>query len=349
MTTFLSTTTLPKTTTFQPFPKMPSGTFTISLDFELLWGIFDKVGTRYKPEYFSNTRKIIPTMLEMFAKSEVQVTWATVGMLFAENEEEWRAYSPDYLPSFRERKYSAYEWIKENGIRPEVHFAPELIQNIIDTPGQELGSHSYAHYYTLMRGQSPEQFGQDLKATQKISMDKFGVRLESLVFPRNHINELYLGICLEEGYKYVRGNPTNWYWQETQHENLTKKFFRSADCFFSVGARTSYHLDEVQKFEDEPLIIPASRILRPIIKGNPLMNSKRLSRILSEMEYAGRNGEVYHLWWHPHNFGKDPEASLKELDQILGLYQQLKETYGMQSLHMKGVGELVETKKVNLV
>ncbi|MBN7817506.1 polysaccharide deacetylase family protein [Algoriphagus pacificus] len=325
---------------------MPLGTLTISLDFELLWGIFDKVGTSYEPSYFRNTRDIVPDMLQKFAKAGVQVTWATVGMLFAENEEEWRAFSPSFLPSYRDRKYSAYEWIKKHGIRPEVHFAPELIQQILETPGQELGSHSYAHYYTLMRGQSPEQFRQDLQATQKIAKDKFGVKLESLVFPRNHINELYLGICVEEGYQYVRGNPKNWFWQETQHENLSKKFFRSADCFFQVGTRTSYDLEEVKIFENEPIIIPASRILRPVIKGNVLMNSRRLGRILHEMEFAAKHGEVYHLWWHPHNFGKDPIASLKELDQILGLYKKLNETYGMQSLHMKGIGELVEKRKL---
>jgi hypothetical protein len=200
-----------------------------------------------------------------------------------------------------------------------------------------------------MRGQSPEQFRQDLKATQKIAWDKFGMKMESLVFPRNHINELYFGICLDEGYKYVRGNPTNWFWQETQHENFSKKFFRSADCFFPLGARTSYKLEEVPVFENEPVIIPASRILRPIIQGNPLMNSSRLNRILSEMEYAAKKGEVYHLWWHPHNFGKDPVASLKELDRILDLFLRLKDTYGMQSLHMKGVGELIGAKNVNLV
>ncbi|EAZ82468.1 polysaccharide deacetylase family protein [Algoriphagus machipongonensis] len=325
---------------------MNPGTLTISLDFELLWGIFDKVGTSYQPSYFRNTRDLVPIMLEKFAESGIQVTWATVGMLFAENEEEWKAYSPNFLPSYRDRKYSAYEWIKKHGIRPEVHFAPELIQKIIETPGQELGSHSFAHYYTLMRGQSPEQFGEDLIATQKIAKDKFGVKLDSLVFPRNHINELYLGICVENGYRYVRGNPKNWFWQETQHENLSKKFFRSADCFFQVGARTSYPLDEIQTFENEPLIIPASRILRPIVKGNPLMNSSRLSRILEEMEFAAKNGEVYHLWWHPHNFGKDPIASLKELGQILGQFIKLKDAYGMQSLHMKGIGELVEQKSI---
>jgi peptidoglycan/xylan/chitin deacetylase (PgdA/CDA1 family) len=225
-----------------------------------------------------------------------------------------------------------------------VHFAPELIQQILDTPGQELGSHSYAHYYTLMRGQSPEQFREDLKATQRIALDKFNTKLESLVFPRNHINELYLEICLEEGYNQVRGNPKNWFWQETQHENLSKKIFRSADCFFKIGECTPYPLEEIKQYPDEPIIIPASRILRPYSKSQGLLNQIRLSRILREMERAAKRGEYYHLWWHPHNFGIDPKASMKELEQLITHYKSLKDQYGFQSLSMKSIGDQFRVK-----
>ncbi|MBS4071857.1 MAG: polysaccharide deacetylase family protein [Algoriphagus sp.] len=311
------------------------GTLTISLDFELLWGIFDKVGTRYRPEYFSNTRKVIPQMLDLFARHEIHVTWATVGMLFAENEEEWKEYSPSFLPSYREKKYSAYHWAKEHGIRPEVHFAPELIRQIIQSPYQELGSHSYAHYYTLMRGQSPEQFREDLRASQRIAGEKFGVKLKSLVFPRNHINELYLGICLEEGFEVVRGNPKNWFWQETQHEDESKKWFRSADCFFPLGSRTSYPFEELTFHSKEPVILPASRILRPYSNANPFFNRVRLARILNEMEKAAQLKEIYHLWWHPHNFGNNPQASMLELKKIISTYDRLRELHGMESLSME--------------
>lgn len=284
-------------------------------------------------------------MLDKFGETGIQATWATVGMLFAENEEEWRAYSPEYLPSYRDKKYSAYEFVKTHGLRPDVHFAPEIIQKIIDTPGQELGSHSFAHYYTLMRGQSPEQFRQDLKATQKISLDKFGVSLKSLVFPRNHLNELYLGICLEEGYEFVRGNPKNWFWQETQHENFSKKLFRSADCFFPIGERTSFRIEKIKEIENEPLIIPASRILRPLNKSNRLMNQIRLARIKKEMTIAARNNEIYHLWWHPHNFGKDPAGSMKELDEVILHFKTLQDKYGMESLNMQGIGNRIKNLK----
>lgn len=287
-------------------------------------------------------------MLELFSGNEISVTWATVGMLFAANEEEWRFYSPEFQPSYRNKNLSAYEWAKVHGIRPEVHFAPDLIREILATPFQELGSHTYAHYYTLMRGQSPEQFRQDLQSTQKIAQDKFGVRLKSLVFPRNHVNELYLPICLEEGYEFVRGNPKNWYWQETQHESWSKKWFRSADCFFDTGEKTSYTWDEITHFEQEPMVLPASRILRPYAPGNPLFNQVRLRRILGEMEYAAINGEVYHLWWHPHNLGYSPEGSMRELAQIVQHFNRLKSDYGMTSLHMEALGNQVKNSSLAL-
>ncbi|WP_192350507.1 polysaccharide deacetylase family protein [Algoriphagus sp. Y33] len=321
---------------------MSHGTFTISLDFELLWGIFDKVGTGYDPAYFSRTRQLIPDMLEVFWKNEIKATWATVGMLFAENEEEWKYYSPIQVPSYRDPKLSAYEFVKKTGFRSEVHFAPELVKAIIDTPGQELGSHTFAHYYTLMRGQSPEQFRQDLQATQRISQDKFAVTLKSLVFPRNHINELYLPICLEEGYTQVRSNPQSWYWQETQHEDLSKKWFRSADCFFRVGTKTSYPKTQMSRLENEPLMIPASRILRPISKSNKLFNSVRLNRIKEEMLAAAKSNEIYHLWWHPHNFATDPLAAMHELNEIISHFQSLKYEFGMESMTMEEIREMLE-------
>ncbi|MDR7130613.1 peptidoglycan/xylan/chitin deacetylase (PgdA/CDA1 family) [Algoriphagus sp. 4150] len=321
---------------------MSHGIFTISLDFELLWGIFDKVGTGYDPAYFRYTREIIPDMLEVFARNEIKATWATVGMLFAENEEEWRHYSPIQVPSYRDPKLSAYEFVKKAGLNPAVHFAPELVKAIIDTPGQELASHTFAHYYTLMRGQSPEQFRRDLQAAQRISREKFGVSLKSLVFPRNHINELYLPICLEEGFTQVRSNPGNWYWQETQHEDLSKKWFRSADCFFPIGKKTAYPKTQLMRLDNEPLLIPASRILRPISKSNKLFNSVRLNRIKKEMFAAAKTNEIYHLWWHPHNFATDPLAAMSELNEIITHFGYLRSELGMESTNMEGIRRLVE-------
>jgi hypothetical protein len=57
------------------------------------------------------------------------------------------------------------------------------------------------------------------------------------------------------------------------------------------------------------------------------------------MKRAANANEVYHLWWHPHNFGHYPEESLKALEQILITYKNCERERGMVSLHM---GELTQ-------
>ena len=49
---------------------------------------------------------------------------------------------------------------------------------------------------------------------------------------------------------------------------------------------------------------------------------------------AARNKLLYHLWWHPHNFGLDTERNLAFLRQILEHYRELNERYGFESAHM---------------
>lgn len=320
--------------------RIQSGAWVISLDFELLWGIFDKQDNKVNTSYFRNTRDLVPRMLKLFSDHQVEATWATVGMLFAENIEEWESFLPDIKPSYRNKKYSAYEWIKKNGINNEYHFAPELIKNILDTPGQELGSHSFAHYYTLMRGQTPFQFRKDLQAAQLIAEKKFQVNLKSLVFPRNHINLQYLKICKEEGFTQVRSNPKDWFWQETQYESAMKKIYRTADCFVNLGSCPSFlEQDIFQESESHPLEIPASRLLRPYYQKSKLINSWRLQKVMKEMTTAAKEKMIYHLWWHPHNFANDPEASLRELNLLLLHFQKLRDEYGMKSFSMQGLSD----------
>jgi peptidoglycan/xylan/chitin deacetylase (PgdA/CDA1 family) len=63
------------------------GIFTISLDFELHWGVFDKRDRQAREACYKNTLRAVPQMLELFAKYDVHVTWATVGSLFAANKQ----------------------------------------------------------------------------------------------------------------------------------------------------------------------------------------------------------------------------------------------------------------------
>jgi hypothetical protein len=80
--------------------------------------------------------------------------------------------------------------------------------------------------------------------------------------------------------------------------------------------------------------LPASRLLRAYHPRFTLLEKRRVKRIIEEMTYAAANNEVYHLWWHPHNFGWYPQQNLQALELILKHYQSLRQKYGMQSLTM---------------
>ena len=34
----------------------------------------------------------------------------------------------------------------------------------------------------------------------------------------------------------------------------------------------------------------------------------KMKRIKAQMTYAAKNDKLFHLWWHPHNFGNDIES-----------------------------------------
>lgn len=311
---------------------MENGALVISLDFELLWGVFDKVYWREKKEYFQNTRKVVPEILLLFEKYQIQCTWATVGMLFNENWDEWNQNIPDVLPDYENSRLSAYDYGKfiQSKETERFCFAPGLIRRIKDTPGQEIGTHTYSHYYCLEPGQTPDSFKADLKTALALASN-FGISLRSLVFPRNQYNPEYLRICKELEINNVRTNPDTWYWQNTQQDSLQQKIFRTGDAYFGLNNKAYREVFE---------IIPgvagqkASRLLRPN-SDKKFLDKLRIKRILSEMESAAKGKGIYHLWWHPHNFGDRPKKSLEELELILKHFEKLNKKYNFKSLKMQ--------------
>lgn len=47
-----------------------------------------------------------------------------------------------------------------------------------------------------------------------------------------------------------------------------------------------------------------------------------------------KNNTVFHLWWHPHNFGKYQDENFAVLQKILEHYQYLNKEYGYKSMSM---------------
>ena len=314
------------------------GILTISLDFELHWGVFDKKDRKSRTACYQNTLQLIPRLLALFEKYDVHVTWATVGALFAEDRKEWEHLKPSRLPGYTLERYSAYKWVDQNGL-PEnfyfAHFAPHEVNAILNYRGQELGTHTFGHYYCLEHQNGFDAFDADLKAAKKAAL-KFNSHPVSLVFPRNQFNNECLEICYNNDIKVVRSNPAIWFWEPIADgkSQLIRKIFRTGDAYIPLGRRTSYPLSAIAVKKGEPLQLPASRFLRPWSPRHGLANKLSLQRLLKELRTAAMHKECYHLWWHPENFGDYPEENLRNLNLILEEYKRCKDKYGMLSWNM---------------
>lgn len=311
------------------------GVFSISLDFELHWGIFDNATIEDKRSYFDATLDCIPKIVRLFVENNIEATWATVGMLFNKDLTELKQNLPSSFPSYSNKNLSAYHFISnklQNG-DDKYYTAQHLIKRIHESNGQEVGTHTYSHYYALEDGQTLEQFEADIKQCV-LKATKMGVDLKSIVFPRNQMNTDYLSICEKYGIVTIRTNPKKWFDFNTGNQ-LYKKVVRSLDCYLPL-CNTLISLENLNSKEHTLFFIQFSRFLKPV-SNIAIIDNLKIYRIKREMTIAAKKGLSYHLWWHPHNFGNQPEKALWELEKIVTHYIHLKNVYDMQCLNMNNL------------
>lgn len=313
-------------------------TFIISLDFELHWGMSDIVINKNHPymENIVGARAAIPKILELFEKYEINATWAIVGFLFCDNNEDAKRYRPEKIPLYENPRVN--NWLLDTGLNEKddpIHFASSLINEIASVKGQEIGSHTFSHYYCYEKGSTLADFNHDLHIARQVGIDK-GYNIRSLVLPRNQIDDSYIPSIENSGFYCYRGNLANTGFSKQDVKKVFSKGIRYLDTFFDITGHNCFNVTPVGK--DKLLNIPGSRFFRP--RSNvPVLNKLKIKRIKKSMYHAAINGECYHLWWHPHNFGLNTESNISDLEDILNYYNKLRYEYDMQSYNM---GELAE-------
>ena len=178
------------------------GKFVISLDFELLWGVRDILTIDQYGESILAVRQIMPRMLKLFTEFDVKATFATVGFLFASTKEELLSYCPQIKPQYKDPNLSPYnghfDQMNKSESEDKYHYAAEMIKLLKEYPDQEIGTHTFSHYYCNSEGQTIDDFRRDLEAAIAIA-SKYDIELNSLIFPRNMFNENYMRVCEENG------------------------------------------------------------------------------------------------------------------------------------------------------
>lgn len=317
---------------------MDKGIFVISLDFELAWGFHygDKAKGIYR-ENILGARTVIPRLLELFNRYQIHVTWATVGALACKSKSHLvELIDGDIV--YLDRNYSMIQYIRENVGNSEkddpLHYAGSLIELIRECPNQFIGSHTFSHFFLFERTPDRKDFERDIKAVKTVFPEA-----STKVFARNQITDEAIALLGHYGFTAFRGVQQNSSLLQIYKETGRKPFYirvlRLLDTYFPITGHYDYSSEEIKS--GELLNIRASSTLRPYNPSLKFLEKFKLKRIKKGLKRAAERGNIYHLYWHPHNFGINQKENLEFLEKILQYYVDLKEKYAMRSMSMEEI------------
>lgn len=321
---------------------LAGGRFVVSLDFELHWGVRAEWSVAEYRANLLGVRQVVPALLSTFEEFGIHATWATVGMLFFGTRRELLDGLPRSRPAFDDPRVSAYSDIDQIGDSEQddpYHYGKSLVQQIAEHRQQEIGSHTFSHYFCLEPGADIASFRDDLEAATNAARP-FDITLRSLVFPRNQLDRRFVQTAAAKGMTLYRGSQSGWLYRagpRSSQQTTIRRGLRLVDAYLMLSSHNTYSADEL--VTGEVVNIPSSRALRPYIPSLRSLEGLRRWRIETDLDYAARNGLVYHLWWHPHNFGVNLNENMAMLRAILRRFAELRERYGMRSVTMSELAD----------
>lgn len=316
-------------------PVFETGVFTLSLDFELIWGTLDHGGLQsFRRICEVERREVIDRLLEIFVEFEIPATWCIVGHLFLDKCEPVAGIKhPEIVRPNHE--WCEGDWFEHDPHEAEnetsVFVGRSLVEKIKNCAvPQEIGSHSFSHVIFSDAGCSRETADTELAECRRAAKE-MGIEMQSFVFPRNEVG--HLDVLREHGFTCYRGVEPHWY----ETGNYSKRFRRFAHLFDVLTAATP-PVVLPEKTESGLWNIPGSAIYFPMHgyrKYIPL--GLRTRRAVKGLNAAAKQKRIFHLWFHPTNMADEPEAMFRGLRTIFEHVARLRERGEMQILPMKNL------------
>jgi hypothetical protein len=312
------------------FGGLEKGIFTISLDFELIWGTADLGLDHFKKICLIERETVIERLLQLFEKYQFSATWAVLGHLFLDHCE---SNHPEIVRS-------DFTWLKEDWFAHDpggkedeksIHLGKSLVEKIRScSVTQEIGSHSFSHMVLGDARCSPETAESELAECIKIA-EKQGVHLTSFVFPRNEIG--YLDILKRYGFTSFRGVEPNWY----ENRSVPEGIRRGLRLFDVLRAATPPTV--MPELTREGLWnIPGSAMFFPMHGfRRRIPMSLRVKRAVKGLNAAAKRKEIFHLWFHPTNMVDELEKMFEGLEDILTHAADLQKKGDLEFLTMEQV------------
>lgn len=311
--------------------RLPRAVFTLSLDFELIWGTLDLLGPDgFRDDCLEERARVVDQLLALFVELDVRASWLVVGHLFLDR-------CPD--PRHPEIVRPAHAWMRGDWFAHDpggdertapLFLARSLVERLRACPvPQEIGGHSFAHVIYGDAGCSREAARSDLDACVAAAA-QMGLALTSFSFPRNRVGHRdLLSAC---GFRAYRSPEPRWY-QRARWAPVGRAF-HLAD---QVLARTPPAV--LPRREADGLVaVPGSMIYFPMHGLRRFLPvSHRVRRARKGLRAAVREGRAFHLWTHPTNLAVRSGEMMSGLRTILEDVAALRERGDME---VRTMGEL---------
>jgi hypothetical protein len=321
------------------------GTFVVSLDYELMWGVRDHATREsYGPNVIGG-REAVPAILDLFHRRGIRATWAVVGALLCESKEELLARARD--AAFDGPAIANLEDVGSDEPHDPYYFGASLARLIASCQGQEIGTHTFSHRCALEQDETIQLFAADVSSALR-QLREWGIQCRSIVFPRNQYNSAHLEACSSFGLTHFRGNESKWFYAPAPGKEQTpvRRLYRLLDTYVDLSGP---NVSRPEYREGALVNVASSRFLRPFNWRLSPLDGLRLRRIGKAMRAAALSGGTFHLWWHPENFGNNLCDNMAMLTKVLDEFQMLRDELGMQSRAMKDIANRALTEKASSV
>jgi peptidoglycan/xylan/chitin deacetylase (PgdA/CDA1 family) len=312
------------------------GVFTLSLDFELIWGTLDRGPDAFRRACEVERAVVLDSLLGMLDEFEVSATWCILGHLFLDSCRPRNGHKhPEIEAPLSPR--GSRGWFEDDPCTSEdeapIFYGRSLVEKIKACPTpQEIGCHSFSHPIFDDPGCTSDAARSELAECHRLAREA-GVEMRSFAFPRNRVG--HLDVLREQGFSCYRGPEPTWY----EHGRGPKALRRFGHLVDVLSARRP---PVVVPKEVMPGLwnLPGSMIYFPMHgRRRYIPLSLRVARARKGLEAAAQSRRVFHLWFHPTNLADEPERMFSGLRQILAHAASLRAEERLRILPMHSVLE----------
>ena len=319
--------------------QLSTGVFSVSLDFELIWGTIDKTNWRAMRDIcLVERQEIVGRLLELFHQYSVSATWCTVGHLFLQScSAKAGEKHPEILDQACIHGGGRFDRDPCSNEQSEPSFyGRQLIRQILDCPTpQEIGCHSFSHtiFSDCTRQSADTELAECVKAAEE-----FGLRLSSFAFPRNRVG--HLDVLAHHGIEVFRGPDRTWH-ESAARRRWYHRLGHLADIALAVTPPTVLPEWNPNGLWD----IPGSMLYTPSHGPRRFIPVwLRVLRARKGLIAAARDRQIFHLWFHPTDLVVRRDAMMDGLARILDTASELREKGQLSVLPLREIPRLEDLR-----